>query len=1343
LNLPFLIYFEKQFQRASDDFAVQDLKDFSVFPCPGKTGECGWYAVAGVSLQKLPLTITQSEVSNIKHSAVAWVRSVSESPCSLSRSFQDTLQDLRSLAQESKLPFEAYVSLFLKPHSDLSREEAILCQMSMPWLKAAAIALNLPECGIFCHVEGIRHDGFSCVIPGNESHHFFNTECPRAFVSMKSNCFLLHNGVNHYSLLHAPDFPHSFPYMPSNDTHYDSDDDHDDMHTARPAESSAASPPSSRLSPLSVPTSSISSPSVPDASRNLDEPNGSQPHPSDSQSSISDHDDNANSVFVSDEQRIEDIIKDLATAKRLISMKKLELSAQKAILTALREVLIELRKAIKSNDEPGIADCFIWFIKLAQRLLRQPSRRRRHYYNAKSGHGKVRFLEIQRALDDFRNRQSAASPGPGSSVNTSTSSNLMDAFDMDLGDPFDPTNPTAASTDDHQDRKTANAVKNLVSSKFLSRAMRRIYRGPTMIPDERLMDQLQQLHPGPSPITDHNPDLDIPSLEATLKGTKPKVAIIRDIFKDCLLKQNNGSSPGPSQISGELMVLLANDSIALDCLCEFAELAFNNTMPRIPREIILASTLIAPLKSNGKPRPIAMGEVLSKAFGDYASRLLTPNISDSLNGIQKSIGVSSGVEITLSSIQMAIEAGQMADCPANERLVVLKVDIKNAFNEICRRQVIRTAAENPNYDEVANFVMFIFGIDSTLLVKSGGSVVALIKSLTGTRQGDPFSNLIFCGTIHPALVDTQTRFPVVSLEAIADDIHLTGPSSEVFAAYDHLAQILFQTLHLQISEKSRLLWPYTSSPPMECVHFCVSRKLQLAIGAMETLGGVVGLEYSIDPNNLSAVEDIRQQFPHLPVSCESPISIVEGLWTPHFEAIDKLTSLSIPLQHYLLLLRTCVIAGPTFLTRVIYPSLTRAIIPRYQQKLLQSLSSRLKIPISALMNQRVYTQLSLPLSLGGLGFAILDSHYPLNFVSCFAYCVQWCRDKMGPNLPMFQEVQSSLDKVFGDMGFSSDTCLRLSKILPRQFPQLVQSVIEGGINPKDKLQHRLTRELQRDRFQGLVDHPDTTPQDRIRFAGITSYRASAWLTTIPAHAHLSLSDLAIQTQTRFWLGLAPSNEPPDSCPHCHVSCSHDPWHKLSCQADFKFLVNRRHNAVRDIIKRTCQLHDVGCEAEPVVYSANPSSGNKEARPDLLFHMTRPILADIEVIHSNAASYQKYSNDPSRILSLAQQAKEKKHQVKSAEINCDFVPIICSTYGQFHSSAISLFKDLGRYAENIAVDNTVLIDGLSIADSFVDQLVQSLATLIVKTNLCLVLGSSSHRGRDPSRFQSWKPYSPYT
>ncbi len=141
-------------------------------------------------------------------------------------------------------------------------------------------------------------------------------------------------------------------------------------------------------------------------------------------------------------------------------------------------------------------------------------------------------------------------------------------------------------------------TKALIELGHVGRAARSLLQAPLPPVNERVVNDLQALHPPSSAPSPHLPP-DSPTLQ--LVDTDILARLIRSSLA-------NGSSPGPSGWTGDLLLALIDDH---DCLIGLGTLVkdiINGSLTGAARDLLVSSTLIATKKSSGGFRSIAMGE---------------------------------------------------------------------------------------------------------------------------------------------------------------------------------------------------------------------------------------------------------------------------------------------------------------------------------------------------------------------------------------------------------------------------------------------------------------------------------------------------------------------------------------------------------------------------------------------------------------------------------------------------------------------------------------------------------------------------------------------------------------
>ena len=140
---------------------------------------------------------------------------------------------------------------------------------------------------------------------------------------------------------------------------------------------------------------------------------------------------------------------------------------------------------------------------------------------------------------------------------------------------------------------------------------------------------------------------------------------------------------------------------------------------------------------------------------------------------------------------------------AEERkdFIVVKLDIRNAFNEVSRAAITETLQEEPSLSHLAWFATVVLAPVSGL--ETGGKLWG--ETAEGGVQGDPESGPFFCVTIQKDVVKADSRLKEHGgmVRAGWDDAYFVGPKCEVFQALEE-----FKT---EVNNKAGLVLQVTKS----------------------------------------------------------------------------------------------------------------------------------------------------------------------------------------------------------------------------------------------------------------------------------------------------------------------------------------------------------------------------------------------------------------------------------------------------------------------------------------------------------------------------------------------------
>ena len=159
---------------------------------------------------------------------------------------------------------------------------------------------------------------------------------------------------------------------------------------------------------------------------------------------------------------------------------------------------------------------------------------------------------------------------------------------------------------------------------FISRATRCLFqRGlAPLVPST--VESLRKLHPpssgAPCPI---------------LPDSAPRIHVDGVVLSGLVMRKvANGSAPGPSGWTGELIKALVGDADCLAGLVALVEDIINGDLDDSARKYLLSSSLIASEKDSGGFRPIAIGDVFYRLACHYVLQLVQPSAAALLEPIQ-------------------------------------------------------------------------------------------------------------------------------------------------------------------------------------------------------------------------------------------------------------------------------------------------------------------------------------------------------------------------------------------------------------------------------------------------------------------------------------------------------------------------------------------------------------------------------------------------------------------------------------------------------------------------------------------------------------------------------------
>ncbi|KAL0205901.1 hypothetical protein P9112_001208 [Eukaryota sp. TZLM1-RC] len=206
------------------------------------------------------------------------------------------------------------------------------------------------------------------------------------------------------------------------------------------------------------------------------------------------------------------------------------------------------------------------------------------------------------------------------------------------------------------------------------------------------------------------------------------------------------------------------------------------------------SPLMTPNCTNGKIRPIAIGEAIYRLMSSVIFNRVSTKAKEYFSPFQYGIKTIDGPSVA------ALTSDLFFNC--HENSCIFNLDFKNAFNSVKRDSIWKEIKSN--FPELETFFIGFYGNSSDLIFNSFN-----LDSLSGVKQGDPLGPFFFCLAIHPILKKLKEENSDLQVVAYMDDISCIGPESTINRVANEAATI-YQSIGLDLNVQ-------------KC--FCISRKM--------------------------------------------------------------------------------------------------------------------------------------------------------------------------------------------------------------------------------------------------------------------------------------------------------------------------------------------------------------------------------------------------------------------------------------------------------------------------------------------------------------------------------------
>jgi hypothetical protein len=633
-------------------------------------------------------------------------------------------------------------------------------------------------------------------------------------------------------------------------------------------------------------------------------------------------------------------------------------------------------------------------------------------------------------------------------------------------------------------------------------------------------------------------------------------------------------------------------------------------------------------------RPIAVGEILRRLAAKVAVQKVRARAREIFEPWQLGVGTPNGGEAILHATQAVLQEHRRAEQdpsgPGAGGLTMLKIDFRNAFNEVSRTEILaRVKAELP---ELLPWVRFCYQQRSRLHVRGAGT----IWSSSGVQQGDPLGPLLFALVLQPLVLKIRERCPGLVLNVwYLDDGTLVGSPDQVRAAYDILVEEGRDVgLHLNPA-KCELWWWGEELEAWRDFDASIQRVTSDGIGL---LGGMLGAKVSMGRAFRKRLDDMG-------------------------EVLGALRELEDP-QVQLLLLRAC-IGFPTinFALRTTDPEAIVEDCARFDDMIVDALTPILG---GYKLGPQQRLQAALPIGMAGLGLPSARDLAHACFLGSVAQSLPIQRLLAPPDVVLPRsECSDALD------------AFNLAHPAGEEGEPLTLQAIEQTARP----QEHLTLKVHEHRKAELVEATTGHGREQTRARALLGKGTGHWLRAPPlAFCGLSMApeDFRVCLKLRLGIELFRGQA---LCPRCKCIMDDHGDHALLCGSGdatscrgVGYLVGR-HNAVARCL--TALYRAAGMEVTPEVATG---WGDLKRGGDLFVRGLAGVegmAIDVAVVspHAGGGEREPTLENPAVAASRKEAEKEAKHGADCRRRGWAFKAFALDVYGNAAPGARELADNL--------------------------------------------------------------------
>ena len=768
--------------------------------------------------------------------------------------------------------------------------------------------------------------------------------------------------------------------------------------------------------------------------------------------------------------------------------------------------------------------------------------------------------------------------------------------------------PKAHVSSDASDGGVQRAVALARIGQF-SRAMACLLSKGSQVPSEKVAGVLAALHP-------------CRLVHAAAQRVRQPHVFSQDTVREAVLSFSAGTAAGTLGLRPEFLQDLVKADLSGTFLAQLGRALSSLASGEGPlslQPVVAGAALSALKKKDGGTRPVASGEVIRRLVAkclciesrERARVFFAPH--------QFGVACPNGTERVIHRTRAAFLAHA-----ADPDFVILKVDLRNAFNCVSRKAFLDLCRRH--FPELEAWAGWCYEDPSSLWYD-----VWEFPSDEGVQQGDPLGPLLFSLVVDELVKRIASELPGLTLNLwYLDDGVIGGSVADVKAAYDIILQA-GPPLGLNINDaKCELIFRGADEPgrfPFPAGENGVKR-----VGPdFDLLGAPIGSDAFVDA--------------YISLKC-----VVKCV--PALQVLEKLDD---PQVAYTLLRSCCAFPRLVTVLRTVPPSQSAKQLARFD--VLVAASFVRAVGILGLSKSQM-RQARLSTALGGMGMRSAEHHASAAFLASASSCAA----ADGWIMPMYPGITEAL----------ADFNSRAGKA-----PLLASCMTPGAVFPQKELSARLDREELRCLVADEIAKGSHGKYHAGRLLNVARPHAGAWLNAMPSIAlKLALSPAEFNVLVRWWLG-APVCSGKHVCPRCSkVTCDENGYHQTTCR--FGGNLGVRHNGLRDTLYYFALGGASGAQRE----AAGLIPGSAERPADILLSGPPPEAADVAVTHSLQSKYIDGSiDDPgSAPIKYGEEHKVNKYRARLDAVGVKFTPVVADCWGAWAPEAEEFIR---RVAASVA------------------------------------------------------------